>query len=102
MRFLHSYVFFLFVFVMPVGGEYKDNDLGVVYLIHKAVFLCNMAAPLIGAVAAQLLGVASTCTRMLSQFGFQLQQFFKGIRLGPLQSGSIKDGLLLILDLVRH
>ena len=50
MRFLHSYVFFLFVFVMPVGGKYNDNHLSVIYLIHEAVFLCNMATPLIGTI----------------------------------------------------
>lgn len=102
MRFLHSYVFFLFVFVMPVGGEDKDNHFRVIYLIYEAVFLRDMAAPLIGAVAAQLLWMACTSARMLTQFGFQLQQFLECIRLGLLQSRSIKDGLFLILDFVRH
>lgn len=50
MRFLHSYVFFLFVFVMPVGGEDKDNHFRVIYLIYEAVFLRDMAAPLIGTI----------------------------------------------------
>lgn len=92
----------LLVFIVTVSSENENNNLGVIDFIHKAVLLCYMAAPLICTITTQLLGMAGTSTRMLSQFSFQLQQFLKGIRLGLLQLCSIKDGLLLILDLVRH
>ncbi len=100
MRF-HSYCF-LFVFVMPVGGEYKDNYLGIVNFIYKTMLLCDMATPLIGTVTTQLFWVPRACTRMFSQFGFQFQQFLKSIRFVLLQSGSIENGLFLVLNLVRH
>lgn|GEM_PF-6643423 len=69
--------FSLLVFIVTVSSEDEDYDLGVIDFIHKAVLLCYMAAPLIGTITTQLLGMAGTSARMLSQFGFQLQQFLK-------------------------
>ena len=46
-----SSVLSLLVFIVTVSCEDEDNDFGVVDFIHKAVFLRNMTAPLIGTIA---------------------------------------------------
>lgn len=40
----------LFVFIVTVSCEDENNNLSVVDFIHKAVFLRNMTAPLIGTI----------------------------------------------------
>ncbi len=71
MRCHYCWLFPLFVLVMSISGKNEHNDLRVVYLIHEAMFLRDMAAPLIGAVTTQLFRMACACTRMLTQLSFK-------------------------------
>ena len=52
----------LFVIVMAIGGKHIHIDLGLEYFVDQSVFLRDSAAPLSGAVALQLLGMARAGT----------------------------------------
>lgn len=52
--------FSLFVLVVAVGGEDKDDDFGVVDFVDETVFLRDAAAPLPRAVACKRLRLSGT------------------------------------------
>lgn len=75
----------LLVLVVAVGGEDEDDDFGVVYFVDEAVPLCDAAAPLIAAVAAQLLWVTGAGTGVVAELGNELQCLLVCFWLGFIQ-----------------
>lgn len=63
----------LLVLVVAVGGEDEEDDFGVVDFVDEAVPLCDAAAPLIAAAAAQLFWVTSAGTGVVAELGNELQ-----------------------------
>lgn len=63
----------LFILVVAVGGEDKDDDFGVVDFVYEAVLLCDAAAPLACAVARQRFGMAGAGTGVVAELGNELQ-----------------------------
>ena len=70
---------------MSVGGEDEDDDFGVVDFVDKAVLLCDVAAPLVAAVATQLFGVAGTGAGVQSQLGKEFHNFLETVGFAPFQ-----------------
>ena len=57
---------------MSEGRKDDYYNLCVVDLVHKAMFLCNASAPLSNTITGELFRLTRTCSRMLSEFSFQL------------------------------
>ena len=91
----------LFILVVSVGSEDEDDDFGVVDFVDEAVLLCDTAAPLVAAVAAQLLGMAGAGAGMYSQLGKELYYFLKTVGLAPFQLDDVSLSLVGVSDFVH-
>lgn len=83
---------------MSVCSEDENKNLGVVYLVDKAVLLCDTSAPPLALPAFQLLWVTCAGGGMVAQFEQQLSHLLEGRRLIPAQKRDMRFRLFGVND----